>query len=162
MTQTVPDISPLMPMHQDPLLVVPLWVRQNCRHFADDIFKCNFFHGNDCVLIKLPLKFVPKGSNDNTPVFVHITAWQLAPKRRQTIISTNDGIVYWRIYASFGLSVIIHCNETHWLQHNGTITRRFYTIILWIFSLRIISKHHNHSQRILHVFRCISPTHRQE
>ena len=25
MTQTVPDISPLMPMHQDPLLVIPLW-----------------------------------------------------------------------------------------------------------------------------------------
>ena len=27
----------------------------------------------------------------------------LAPNRRQAIIWTNDGLVYWRIYASVGL-----------------------------------------------------------
>ena len=50
MTQTVPDISPLMPMHQDPLLVDILRPRQNGSHFADYIFKSIFLVG---VLIAL-------------------------------------------------------------------------------------------------------------
>ena len=42
--------------------------------------------------IKISLKFVPKGPTNNIAA------------RRQSIIWTNDGLVYWRIYASLGLS----------------------------------------------------------
>ena len=59
MTQTVPDISPLMPMHQDPLLVKILRPRQNGRHFPDDIFKCILLNENIWILIEVSLKFVP-------------------------------------------------------------------------------------------------------
>ena len=37
---------------------------QNGRHFADNIFKCIFMDEKFCILIWIPLKFVPKGSID--------------------------------------------------------------------------------------------------
>ena len=36
MTQTVPDISPFMPMHQDPLLVQIFWSLRKYRDDDDD------------------------------------------------------------------------------------------------------------------------------
>ena len=39
--------------------------RQNGRYFADDIFKCIFLNENVWILIKIALKFVPKGSINN-------------------------------------------------------------------------------------------------
>ena len=36
---------------------------QNGCHFADDIFRCIFMNERFCILIKISLKFVPKGSN---------------------------------------------------------------------------------------------------
>ena len=50
--------------------------RQNGRHFADDIFKCIFVNENVCILIKISLKFVPKGPINNIPVLVQIMAWR--------------------------------------------------------------------------------------
>ena len=50
-------------------------LRQNGRHFPDDIFKCIFLNENVSISIKISLKFVPKGSIGNTPTLVHITAW---------------------------------------------------------------------------------------
>ena len=38
---------------------------QNGRHFADDIFKYIFMNEKFCILIRISLKFVPKGSIDN-------------------------------------------------------------------------------------------------
>ena len=102
MTQTVPDISPLMPMHQDPLLVLvregtfnwntslmvmifcglhnedfnTLRPRQNVRHFADDTFKRIFFKENVRILIKISLKFVPESPIDNIPALFQIMAWR--------------------------------------------------------------------------------------
>ena len=38
---------------------------QNGRHFADDIFRCIFVDEKLCILIKISLKFVPKGPIDN-------------------------------------------------------------------------------------------------
>ena len=35
--------------------------RQNGRHFPDDIFKCIFLNENAWIVIKISLKFVPKG-----------------------------------------------------------------------------------------------------
>ena len=42
---------------------------------ADSIFKCIFFNEKFCILIKISLKFVPKGSIDNYPALVQIIAW---------------------------------------------------------------------------------------
>ena len=39
---------------------------QNGRHFADDNFICIFVNENFCILIKMSLKFVPKGPIDIT------------------------------------------------------------------------------------------------
>ena len=50
--------------------------RQNCRHFADDIFKCIFLSENAWVLLKILLKFVPKVRFNNIPALVHIMAWR--------------------------------------------------------------------------------------
>ena len=49
--------------------------RQNGRHFADDILKCIFLNGNVWILIKISLKFVPKGPINNIPTLVQIMAW---------------------------------------------------------------------------------------
>ena len=37
---------------------------------ADNIFKCMFLNENFYILIKIPLKFVPKGPIDNNPALV--------------------------------------------------------------------------------------------
>ena len=43
--------------------------------FADDIFKHIFFNENPWIAIKIPLKFVPKGPNNNILELVQIMAW---------------------------------------------------------------------------------------
>ena len=49
--------------------------RQNGRHFPDDIFKCIFVNENVWILVKISLKFVPKGPINNIPALVQIMAW---------------------------------------------------------------------------------------
>ena len=51
--------------------------RQNIRDSADDVFKCNFLNENVWILIKISLKFVPKGPVNNIPTLVQIMAWRL-------------------------------------------------------------------------------------
>ena len=79
-----------------------LRLRQNGQHFADDIFKCIFLNENVLISIKISLKFVLEGSFNNFPALVEIMG-------RQAIIWTNDGQVYWCIYASFRFSELTHC-----------------------------------------------------
>ena len=43
---------------------------------ADDIFKCIFLNEKCCILIKISLKFFPKGPIDNNPALVQIMAWR--------------------------------------------------------------------------------------
>ena len=50
--------------------------RQDGRHFPDDIFKCIFLKENVWILIKMSLKFVPKGPINNIPALVQIMAWR--------------------------------------------------------------------------------------
>ena len=76
--------------------------RQDGRYFADDIFECIFLNENFCTLIKISLKSVRKRQIDNNPVLGSDNG--LAPNRRQAIIWTNDGVVWWRIYAFIGLN----------------------------------------------------------
>ena len=52
-----------------------LWPRQNSRHFEDDIFKRIFFNENVWILIKISLKFVPKGPINKIPALFQIMAW---------------------------------------------------------------------------------------
>ena len=40
---------------------------QNGRHFPDDIFRCLFMNEKFCILIKISLKFGPKGPIDINP-----------------------------------------------------------------------------------------------
>ena len=51
-----------------------------------------------CILIKISLKFVPKGTIDNKSMLVRIVAWRW----RGDIIWTNADPVRWRIYAALG------------------------------------------------------------
>ena len=46
------------------------------RHFADDIFRCIFVNAKFCILIKISLKFVPKGPIYNNPKLDLIMAWR--------------------------------------------------------------------------------------
>ena len=50
--------------------------RPNRRHFADDIFKCIFENGNELILPRISLKFVPKVRINNIPALVQIMAWR--------------------------------------------------------------------------------------
>ena len=43
---------------------------------ADDRFRCIFVNENICILIKISLKFLRKGSIDNKPALVEIMAWR--------------------------------------------------------------------------------------
>ena len=64
-------------MKQAPLhliLVNTLRPRQNCRHFADDIFKCIFLNENVWISFNISLKCVPKGPINNIPALVQIMA----------------------------------------------------------------------------------------
>ena len=51
-------------------------LKQNGQHFTNDIFKHIFFNENVWILIKISLKFVPKGQIHNIPVLVQIIAWR--------------------------------------------------------------------------------------
>ena len=53
-----------------------LRLRQNGRDFADDISKCIFLNENVRILIKISLKFVPRGPINNISALVKITAWR--------------------------------------------------------------------------------------
>ena len=44
--------------------------------FPDDIFKRIFLNENVWILIKISLKFVPKGLINNIPALVQIMAWR--------------------------------------------------------------------------------------
>ena len=70
--------------------------KQNGRNFADNICKCILFE-----IGLIWLKFVPKGTiNNNAALF----KCGLVPNKHQAIIWTNVGLIYWHIYASFGLN----------------------------------------------------------
>ena len=53
-----------------------LKLRQDGRHFADDIFTCIFFNENCYILIRFSLTYVHKGPIDNKPALVQIMAWR--------------------------------------------------------------------------------------
>ena len=61
---------------------------------------------NFCILIRISLKFGPKGSIDNKLIFGSGNG--LAPNRRQAITWTNAYADHWRIYAALGGDELKH------------------------------------------------------
>ena len=53
-----------------------LRLRQNGRHFVDDILKWIFLNENVWILLKISLKFVPKVQINNIPALDQIMAWR--------------------------------------------------------------------------------------
>ena len=49
---------------------------QNGHHFADNIFRYIFVNEKFCTLIKISLKFVPKGSVDYKAALVRVMGWR--------------------------------------------------------------------------------------
>ena len=64
---------------------------QNARDFADDVSKCIFVKEKFCILIRISLKYVPKGPIDNRAALVQVMAWC----RIGNVIP-----IHWRIYAT--------------------------------------------------------------
>ena len=60
--------------HGDRLWVNTLRLRQNGRHFADDISKCISLNENVWILLTISLMFVPKGPINNIPTLVQVMA----------------------------------------------------------------------------------------
>ena len=113
-------------INSNPPLVNTMRPRRNEQHFADDIFKRIFFNENVWISINISLKFVPKGLINNNPALVQIMAWRRSgdkPLSEPMIVSLPTHIcvtqpqwvkiMVWylldrRIYASIGLSMLIH------------------------------------------------------
>ena len=55
--------------------------RQNGHRFPDNIFKCIFLNENVWILIKISLKFVPKGPINDIPSLVQTMAWRRSGDR---------------------------------------------------------------------------------
>ena len=53
-----------------------LRLRQNGRHFPDNIFKWIFLNENVWISLKISVKFVPKVQINNIPALVEIMAWR--------------------------------------------------------------------------------------
>ena len=67
--------------------------RQNCRHFADDIFKCIFLNKNVWISPKISLTFVPTVRINTIPSLVQITAWRRPgdkPLSEPTMVKITD------------------------------------------------------------------------
>ena len=57
-------------IHVTPVFLNILRLRRDGRHFPDDIFECIFLNENVWTLIKISLKFIPKGPVNDIPVLV--------------------------------------------------------------------------------------------
>ena len=90
--------------------ITTLRLRQDGRHFADNIFKRIFLNENIWISIAISLKFVSKRTTDNKASIGSDNG--LVPNRQQDIIWTNDGLVYRCIYTSHGLTELMQdCNS---------------------------------------------------
>ena len=85
-----------------------------------EILKCIFFDEKVWIAIEISLKFVPRGPIDNMLALIHIMTW---PNRRQAIIWTNDGLVYWRICASLNELMLAISWFCQIFRHTNSTTR---------------------------------------
>ena len=114
--------------------------RWNEQHFSDDIFKRIFFNENVWILIKISLKFVPKGPINNIPALVQIMAWRrtgnkplcepmmvrlsthICVTRPQWVIRALRVFIFMVLYTNgLPMKEIIE-NSYHWFVKCGNIT----------------------------------------
>ena len=87
------------------------------QHFADGIFKFTFFYENYDIWFKFNQNLFPVVQYT---ISAHCSGKSLVPDRWQAIIWSNDGLVYWRMYASFELNELkkpMRCrpsDKDHW------------------------------------------------
>ena len=87
--------------HESSLVFNSLRPRQNRRHFADDVSKCNFLNGNVWIPIKISLEFVPQGPIDNETM---MTQFNDAYMRHSASMSQIAHLTHWPLG---GLSAIL-------------------------------------------------------
>ena len=78
--------------------------RQNCRHFADDIFKCIFLNENVWISIQISLKFVRKG-----PTLKSFHRLRLGANQATSHYRNQWWLDYQCIYTSLGLKELSFC-----------------------------------------------------
>ena len=86
-----------------------------------NIFGCILFNENCGILIKISLKYVCKGPVYNNPALVQIMGWR---RKGDRPFWTNDGLVWWRTYASLGLNICC-CNSVKKSFVTWDMTRSF-------------------------------------
>ena len=105
------------------LNVDTLRLKQNDRHFADDIFKCIFFNENRYVMIQISLYFVPKGPNDDKPSTELIVVLVTDAFMRYSTMTCD--VIKWKHFPRYWLSVRgIHrspVNSLHKGQWHGAL-----------------------------------------
>ena len=115
--------------------------RQNCRLFADDIFKCIFLNENAWISLKISLKFVLQVRINNIPALVKTMAWcrpgdkalsepmmvswlahiNVTRPQRVNSLAPVDVVVIWQIYVFLKLILRIDISSTsnrNWFQVN--------------------------------------------
>ena len=93
-------------------------------NLTDNIFKCIFLNENSWILIKISLKFVPKGFILQYSIIGSDNG--LAPSRWQAIIWTNNGSItnaYMRHSASMSLNKYEVCYSDKMPIQNGNPTK---------------------------------------
>ena len=97
-----------------------LRLRQNGRHFANGTFKQIFLNENVRIMIKISLKFVPKGPINNNPALAQLMAWHRPgdkPLSEPMIVRLPTHICVTRPRAQWGkvwvtegfMAIIIQC-----------------------------------------------------
>ena len=90
---------------------------------SQTIFSDAFSWMESCILIKISLKFVPKGPTDYNPALFFLDNG-LVTNKRQTIIWTNAGPIYWRIYAALGGNELMH-----WMDCSFTLSHQNHVLL---------------------------------
>ena len=122
--------------------------RHNGRHFADDILVVIFLNENLWILKKISLKYVPYGLIGNMAALVQI---MVASNRRQTIIWSNVGMLYWRRYASLGLNWcprVVVMQQSELLRCHPPLTTKLAPWQLPVFSVFVKTRQDSKTQFI--------------
>ena len=149
--------SPLFSLGPQGFNVNTLSPRQNGRHFPDDIFKRIFLNKNVWILIKISLKFVPKGPINNIKALVQIMAWHRPgdkPLSEPMMVKLLTHIcVTWPQWVKTMLMALCKTAVSqfliiHWWYHSLTVNHICFSQNKYpdIFSL----KQRNHSMVSLH------------
>ena len=95
-----------------------LRLRQNGNHPTDNIFICISMNKIFWISNNISLKCVPYGLIDNVMIG---SDNGLMPNRQKAIVRTNDGLVYWCLYASLSLKELAQWGGMmHKVMHQGT------------------------------------------